>query len=714
MIDTVLKHHLSRLDISETPSAIIQENKILLKLIRDFNNIVSQEVDKSLPKLNQKTDYLHSNTNPHKTLDSDIYNNNKLLLTMKEEYHKLSLRKGEITQSNYFFGLRTQNKSLIDQIKMLKHELHRFALEIQKDGKKLNFIENFNDGVPDSLIKCQKIEEEILVCEVKMMNLNEKYIESKKNAKEIEKKEIESLKVYEESNKTAIELGIGLENDHLTEKNKILTKKIANLQKKLMFFQKHNEKLNENNFKDKEDIKNLILNRDQRINKLTKGIMIEKEIQQIMCEKGEFDEDCFHKIEELKNIGGVDLLGDRVFRRFEGKNISFIEESKRRLQNNLTFISNRGEVAKILKINENNENIIKKDKKINETQGKEEISEDLLKEDYYLNENNRNNEKENENIKKTENFKELKTNESETKQINDINNYLTKESDSLNLSKNKLSNDNQKDNINAHNNLRNISLSNKNIDKNEKKTEVMENLLKNDNLSNKTENNSTEIVTKSFNFNRNKPENKQINDYNSNNLNNYEENFKNNNILNKSTNADKEISNDIINDNIKSETKTFNFSKAKEKNNTIQNNFDNTLLSDKVITQTIPAKPFQTKRIRNIFDENEEKSTDFKNIKEILEIKENLSEKVVNLEKKSSWLQSPKEKASNLITSQPQVNSLKKKIQDPFEVSAIKEEFDFGENKEANKKLTMNLKNKNSEKPKLDNSNNDFFNDFDF
>ena len=305
--------------------------------MKDFNGIVSQEVDKSLPIMNKKTDFLHPITNIHKTLDSDVLNNSKILMNLHEEFEKLMKRKEEITQRNYFIELKGEISDTKEKIKVFMQEIRRSELEIQKDGKKLNIIENLYDGLPESLIKCVEIEEELGPAELKLKNTIEKGKEIKKFSKENTKKEEKIRILYEETMKKANEMGFDEEKDVFMKKYRDLKKKKGYLEKDIEFLKKRNEKMEEIWAKELENIMEISENRVKKTEILEEEIEKEKEIIREMQEKDEFDEEIYRKIEELKEFGGF----EGVLKRFEAKNMSFIEGTKKKLVVNSSFSSNK-------------------------------------------------------------------------------------------------------------------------------------------------------------------------------------------------------------------------------------------------------------------------------------------------------------------------------------------------------------------------------------
>ena len=363
----MLKHHLAIFEAKNNPTSsdVLQENRILLKLIKDFNGIISQEIDKNLPRIQTKVDFLHPITNPFRTLEPDMVNNNKILTNLREELEKFTARKEEVSQRHYFLNLKNQVEETKIQLKNLKQNIHKFGYEIDQDGKQLDLIENFNQGIPESLIACQKIEEELAVCEVRLKGLREKTRENKKFKEENKKKEEEAQQELEEVTQKALEMGINLDNEELERKYRGFKKKIPHIEKDCDFLKKRNEKIEEIWSKEMEDIRRVIEDRERRTGIFEKGIEVENEIIEKLNENGEMNEEIYQKIESLKDFGGVSLLGDRIIRKSQGKNTSFIEEARKKLAGNLSFISTKDTNKK------KNEEITKKqeslEKEIKET-----------------------------------------------------------------------------------------------------------------------------------------------------------------------------------------------------------------------------------------------------------------------------------------------------------------------------------------------------------
>jgi len=597
----VLKHHLAKFEsnTTETPMSIVQENRILLKLVKDFNAIISQEIDKNLPKIQVKVDFLHPESNPFKTLDSDLLNNCKILQTLKEELQKLTIRKEEITYRHYFLELKNQVDETKTTIKKFKQEIHRFGFEIQQDGKKLNEIENFCQGIPESLIKCQKIEEEMAVNEVKVKSLREKTQENQRFTQENEKKEREAQENLEEITKKANEMGINLENEGLERRYRGLKRKIGQLEKDNEFLKKRNEKINEIWSKEMEDIRSVLENRESRSEMVEKGIAIESEIIEKLNEKGEFDDEIYNKINSLKEFGGVALLGDRIMNRYDSKNISFIEETRKKLAGNLSFISNKAENEKKKYVNSSlelskKEDFLKKEiKEMNDDlkessrfNGKESknesLQEDLNRKKIGLLNKNKNNiiyqedfekvQEKIENVKEIEpvvkgnpfkfNFKKGKNSESDTLLYNNNNNSSKNESF---IDKKKEPNENDPSDIKTYNfkKTKEIGGLYKSMDgelqqqKPElKKETTQDNNNKNTFFEVKKE---SEPVLKTFNFGRTK-ENADINKFN--------------NDINLEKQKELEIKNDHNNETIINKSATFN--KSKQINENDQENINKT------------------------------------------------------------------------------------------------------------------------------------------
>ena len=344
----MLKHHLAIFEAKNNPTSsdVLQENRILLKLIKDFNGIISQEIDKNLPRIQTKVDFLHPITNPFRTLEPDMVNNNKILTNLREELEKFTTRKEEVSQRHYFLNLKTQVEDTKIQLKNLRQDIHRKGYEIEQDGKKLDLIENCYQGIPESLIACQKVEEEFAVCEVRLKGLREKTRENKKFKEENEKREEEAQLELEEVTQKALEMGINLDNEDLERKYRGLKKKIPHIEKDCDFLKKRNEKIEEIWMKEMEDIRRVIEDREKRTRIFEKGIEVENEIIERLNENGEMDEEIYQKIESLRDFGGVSLLGDRIIRKSQGKNTSFLEEARKKLAGNLSFISTKDTTKK--------------------------------------------------------------------------------------------------------------------------------------------------------------------------------------------------------------------------------------------------------------------------------------------------------------------------------------------------------------------------------
>ncbi len=310
--------------------------------MKDFNGIVSQEVEKTMPNINKKTDFLHPVTNTHKTLDFDMMNNGKILMNLQEELEKLMKRKEQITQRNYLIELKGEINDKKEEIRAIMQEIRFFELEIEKNGKKLNIIENFCDGVPESVIKCVKIEEELGLSELKLKNTILKSNEIKKFTEENAKKEEKIQILFEETMKKAMEIGIDDEKEILVKKYRDLKKKKGYLEKDIEFLMKRNDKMVDVWLKELEEITKIIENRIKKTENLEEGVKKEKEIITEMQEKAEFSEEIFRKIEELTEFSGIGWP-EGVLKKFEAKNMSFTEETKKKLVVNSSFISNKDE-----------------------------------------------------------------------------------------------------------------------------------------------------------------------------------------------------------------------------------------------------------------------------------------------------------------------------------------------------------------------------------
>ena len=275
----------------------MKENQLLVKLIQDFNGIVTHELDKALPKIQHKTDFLHPETNINKTLEYDIINNSKILKNLREEYDILKLRKIEISQRNYLFSLKNQLENLYLKKKNLEKELHQISLEIQQEGKKLNYIENDCFGIPENLTKCQGVEEELALNEQKFNLTKEKQGEILRYSQEITKKEGEIQERLEKTVMEAEKMGISLEKEVLERDYMVYKRKIGNISKDLDVLRRRNEKMEEIWKKELEDIKKVIEIREKKTLEFDKGLKLESEIIDDLIKKDEIDEDLYKKIE---------------------------------------------------------------------------------------------------------------------------------------------------------------------------------------------------------------------------------------------------------------------------------------------------------------------------------------------------------------------------------------------------------------------------------